>query len=299
MTRNSGTALRPWPSAAFAGAAAFVVLWSSGFITARLIAPHADPLTFLAVRYVGALTVLTVMALAAGAPWPRGRALFDAAVAGILLHGVYLGLVFWAVAHGLPAGVMGLLAGLQPLLTATAAAPLLGEHVTRRQWWGIAAGFIGAALVLAPRLAVSTGGIPSVALFAGIAAVLAITAGTIWQKRTGATGDLRAMAAVQYAAALVPTVAVAALTEPMRFDITVESMVGLLWSVVGISVGAIFLLLGLIRRGALAQVSALLYLVPGVTALMAWALFGEVLSPVQLGGMVVASFGVALVSIKR
>jgi drug/metabolite transporter (DMT)-like permease len=271
-----------------------VLLWSSGFLTARLIAPHADPLTFLAIRYACAFAVLVPMALLARVPWPRGRALFNAAVAGFLLHGVYLGLLFWAVAQGLPAGIMGLLAGLQPLLTAVVALPLLGESITRRQWTGIVMGLLGAIIVLAPRLVVPGAGIPSTAILAGVVAVVAITAGTIWQKRTGAVGDLRAVTAIQYATAFVPTAAVAMLTEDPRFDVTLESVVGLVWAVLGISVGAIFLLLGLIRRGALSQVTALLYLVPAVTALMAWLLFDEVLTPVQLAGMAVACLGVAL-----
>jgi drug/metabolite transporter (DMT)-like permease len=183
---------------------------------------------------------------------------------------------------------------LQPLLTAVVALPLLGESITRRQWAGIVMGLLGAIIVLAPRLVVPGVGIPSTAILAGVVAVVAITAGTIWQKRTGAVGDLRAVTAVQYATAFVPTAAVAMLTEDLRFDVTLESVVGLVWAVLGISVGAIFLLLGLIRRGALSQVTALLYLVPAVTALMAWLLFDEVLTPVQLAGMAVACLGVAL-----
>jgi drug/metabolite transporter (DMT)-like permease len=285
----------PRPSGAVALVPAlFVVLWSTGFITARLIAPHADPLAFLALRYLCAFVVLAIIALIPRAPWPRGRAMADAAVAGLLLHGIYLGGLFWAIAHGLPAGVAGLLSGLQPLLTAAVAGPLLGEHVGARQWGGIAAGLAGAALVLAPRLTSTAGGIPPIAALVGLGAVFAITAGTIWQKKTGGTGDLRTATAVQYIGALVPTALVVILTGELRFEVTWESTLGLAWAVLGLSVGAILLLLGLIRRGALSRVTALLYLVPPVTALMAWAFFGETLTPVQLAGMALASAGVAL-----
>lgn len=276
---------------------AFVVLWSTGFIVARLVAPHSDPLTFLSARYVLAVAVLTLVALAMRAPWPRSpRAILTNAVSGILLHGIYLGGVFWAVKHGLPAGIAGLFSGLQPIVTAALAGPLLGERVGPRRWAGVVTGFAGAVMVLAPRIGSASDAIPLPALLAGLAAIAAITAGTFWQKRTGAAMDLRTGNVVQFSAAFVPTFALAVLTEDMRVDPVPEMVAGLLWSVFGLSIGAIMLLLLLIRRGAVAQVASLLYLVPPVTALMAWIAFGEVLSPLQIGGMLVAAVGVALAS---
>lgn len=277
----------------------FVVIWATGFIVARLVAPHADPLTFLSARYVLAISVLAVLALAQGAPWPKtGRDAGRLAIAGLLLHGVYLGGIFWSVRHGLPAGFAGLLAGLQPLLTALVAAPLLGEQVGLRKWAGIALGFLGAVLVLLPKLGTGTDAVPPAALLAGFVAVLAFTAGTIWQKRTGGQMDLRTGNVVQFSAALVPTALVAWLTEDGKFDLAAELWIGLLWSVFGLSIGAIVLLLLMIRRGAVVQTASLLYLVPAVTALMAWGFFGETLNAVQIGGMVLTAFGVALVTRK-
>lgn len=275
----------------------FVVLWSTGFIVARLVAPYSDPLTFTAARYVLVVALLTMIAFAMRAPWPKTwRDVGANAVAGVLLHGVYLGGVFWAVKHGLPAGIAGLFSGLQPIVTAALAGPLLGEHVGPRRWAGILIGFLGAIMVLAPRLGATPDSIPPEALAAGILAVLGITAGTFWQKRTGGAMDLRTGNVVQFSAAFVPTIAVAMLTEDMRLDPVPDLFLGLAWSVLGLSLGAITLLLLLIRRGAVAQVASLLYLVPPVTALMAWAAFGETLSPVQIGGMLVAALGVALAS---
>jgi drug/metabolite transporter (DMT)-like permease len=287
-----------WSDLAIAAApAGFVVLWSSGFIVARLVAPHSDPLTFLSARYVLAVAVLAALAVAFRAPWPRSpREWLNNVVAGLLLHGVYLGGIFWGVKHGLPAGIAGLLSGLQPVITAGLAGPLLGERVGPRRWSGIAIGFAGAAMVLAPRIGSATDAIPAPALLAGFAAIAGITAGTLWQKRVGGAMDMRTGNAVQFAAALVPTVLLAVLTEDLRLDPVPEMVAGLLWSVFGLSVGAIPLFLFLIRRGAVAQVASLLYLVPPVTALMAWLAFGEVLSAVQIGGMLVAAIGVALAS---
>jgi drug/metabolite transporter (DMT)-like permease len=273
----------------------FVVLWSSGFIVARLVAPHADPLTFISVRYVVAILFLAGLAFIQSAPWPKTpREIGVNAVSGVLLHGLYLGGVFWAVKHGLPAGIAGLFSGLQPLVTAMVAKPLLGETVGFRRWIGILIGFTGAALVLAPQLGTGEGAIPLAALGVAAIAFAGFTAGTIWQKRTGAKMDLRTGNVVQFTAALVPTALIAWLTESGKFDLTVELFIGLFWSVAGLSIGAIMLLLVLIKRGAVVQTASLLYLVPPVTALMAWIGFGETMTMVQLGGMAIAAFGVAL-----
>jgi drug/metabolite transporter (DMT)-like permease len=273
----------------------FVLFWSTGFIVARLVAPHSDPLTFLCARYICAIALLAGFAVLQGAPWPRNaREIAVLAVAGVLLHGIYLGGVFWAVKHGLPAGIAGLLAGLQPLLTAAVAGPLLGERVGLSRWVGVLLGFLGAALVLGPKMGGGVGDIPPLALISGGMAVLAFTAGTIWQKRTGLKMDLRTGNVVQFTAALIPTAIVAWFVEEGRFDFAPELLIGLFWSVVVGSIGSVMLLLVMIRRGAVVKTAALLYLVPPVTAVMAWLLFGETFNAVQMGGMVLAAAGVAL-----
>jgi drug/metabolite transporter (DMT)-like permease len=273
----------------------FVVLWSSGFIVARLVAPHADPLTFTSARFVIVIALLAALALVSRAPWPKtSREIGVNAVAGILLHGLYLGGVFWAVKHGLPAGIAGLFSGLQPLATAMVAKPLLGETVGLKRWIGILLGFSGAALVLEPKLGAVEDAIPAVALIVAGIAFAGFTAGTIWQKRTGAQMDLRTGNVVQFSAALIPVALVAWLTEEGRLDPVPELFAGMFWSVMGLSIGAIMLLLVLIRRGAVVQTASLLYLVPPVTALMAWIGFGETLDLIQLAGMAIAAFGVAL-----
>jgi drug/metabolite transporter (DMT)-like permease len=216
-------------------------------------------------------------------------------VAGILLQGIYLGGVFWAARRGMPAGISALISGLQPLLTAMLSFPLLGERVRPLQWLGIGIGFAGAVLVLLPKLGI-TEGIPPVPAVVCFVAVIGITLGTIWQKRTAAQVDLRTNAAVQFMGAALVTAPVAALTEEGTFDGSAPAWIGLLWSVFGLSVGAISLLLILIRRGAVAGVASLFYLVPPVVAVMAFFLFGEHLSVIQIAGMALAASGVALVN---
>ncbi|WP_437321847.1 DMT family transporter [Sorangium sp. So ce385] len=268
----------------------FVVIWSTGFIVARLVAPHAEPLTFLLVRYALAGLVLALVAVVARVPWPRAaRSWRDGLVAGALLHGFYLGGVFWSVKHGLPAGISALVAGLQPLVTAALAGPLLGERVSPRRWLGIGLGFLGACLVVFPKLGA---GVPPLSLAVAVLGMLSMTLGTLWQKRTGGAVDLRVNAVIQYIGAALVTLPMVLLTEQRRMELTLPLCAGLLWAVFGLSIGAVGLLLTLIRQGAVVGVATLLYLVPPVAALMAFGLFGETLSLVQVAGMAVAALGV-------
>jgi drug/metabolite transporter (DMT)-like permease len=273
----------------------FVVIWATGFIVARVVTPHAEPLTFLLVRYLLAALVLSLLVTAARLPWPRTwRDWRDGLVAGTLLHGFYLGGVFWSVKHGLPAGIAALVAGLQPLVTALLARPLLGEAVSGRRWAGIGLGFMGASLVVLPKL--GHGGVPPLALFVCLLGMLSITLGTFWQKRTGGALDLRVNAAVQFMGAAAVTLPLVLLTEEGRMDPTLPLLGALAWAVFGLSIGAIGLLLFLIRQGAVVGVATLLYLVPPVAALMAFGLFGETLDLVQIVGMGLAALGVAVAS---
>ena len=275
----------------------FVGIWATGFVVARLVAPHADPLFFLFCRFVLSALAFAGIAAAVRARWPRDlRGWRDALVAGVLIQGAYLGGVFWSVRHGLPAGISALIAGLQPLLTALLAPRLLGERVGGRRWAGIALGFAGALLVLEPQLRSVSGGTPTLPLLASGGAMAALTLGTIWQKRTASDADLRTNAAVQFIGAALVTAPVAALTEAGRFDGSWQAWAGLAWAVCGLSLGAVSLLLLLIRRGAVAGVASLFYLVPPVVAVLAFALFGERLSALQVAGMAVAAAGVAVAS---
>jgi drug/metabolite transporter (DMT)-like permease len=278
----------------------FVLLWSTGWTTARFAADHADPLTFLALRHALTAIALAAMAAVVAAPWPRRpRAIAHAMACGALLNALYLGGVWWAIGQGVPAGISGLIAALQPILTAMLAPALLGETILRRQWAGIALGFAGIALVLWPKLAA----IPPAALAAALlplavnaVAMLSATLGTFYQKRFLAARHPLTTQTFQFAAAAALTLPVAWALEPMRIDPTWQAAAAMAWAVCGTSIAANTLLLILIRRGAVARTAALLYLVPPLVALQAWIGFGEVLAPVQVGGMAVAVLGVALVT---
>lgn len=280
----------------------FTFLWSTGWVVAGYSARYADALTFLVVRFGCAAILLTAFALAGGAPWPRGRrAILDVVITGVLLHGIYLAGVWWAVRHGLPAAISGLIAGLQPILTALLAPVLVGERISGIRWAGIACGFVGIALVLQPQLA----GVEPAALWGVLAPMLiniggmfAVTFGSFYQKARIVAGDLRSMTAIQYMAAALFVLPFALLLEPMRIEWNLTMVLVLAWSVIVLSIGSIWLYLFMIRRGEVSRIATFLYLVPATVAVEAWILFGETLTPLQIGGMAVTVLGVALASRK-
>lgn len=277
--------------------ALFVLLWSTGFIGAKYGLPYAEPFTFLSIRFVLIISLLAALALAARAPWPRQpRQIVHLLVSGTLVHAAYLGGVFAAIHHGLPSGMAALLVGLQPILTALVAGPLFGEEIRVRQWLGLLLGLVGVTLVLAARNGgLSVDGLSWAGIAFALVALLGITAGTLYQKRFGQGMDLRTGSLVQYVGALLVLLPVAMTTETMRVDWSLDFVLALLWLVLVLSLGAITLLMLLIRSGEAARVASLFYLVPPVTAGLAWLLFDETLSPIGLAGMALAALGVALV----
>jgi drug/metabolite transporter (DMT)-like permease len=280
----------------------FVLIWSTGFIVARYGMPHAPPLSFLALRYALSLLAFGVWIALTRPAWPQGRTQWlHLGVTGVLMHAGYLGGVWMAVKWGLGAGLVALVVGLQPLLTAVwtqsraglganGAAPL---GITRWQWLGLLLGFLGLVLVVASKL--QLGQARWAPLLLALVALASITAGTLYQKRWVQTCDVRSANAVQLLAALAITAPLAALeTEAIVWH---PQLVGALaWSVLGLTLGGSSLLYLLIQRGAATTVTSLMYLVPPCTALMAAVLFAEALTPAVLGGLALAAAGVALVS---
>ena len=278
--------------------ALFVLIWSTGWIVAKYAASFADPLFFLVIRFACAFVLMALIALAFRAEWPRNRAAYGhGMLSGVLLHAIYLGGVWWAVAHGLPAGVSALIAAIQPLMTAALAARLGGERLGALQLSGIAIGFLGVMGVIAPKLAgLSAGALESLAgpVVVNWIAMVAVTLGTFYQKRYIASGDLRVVSTLQYAGAFLALLPLTLLLEPMRFENRWETWAALAWSVVPLSLGAIGLMLMMIRRGAVSRVAALIYLIPPAAAIEAYLMFGETLTVLQIAFMMLTAFGVYL-----
>lgn len=275
----------------------FVLLWSTGFIGAKFGLPYAEPLTFLSTRYVLVIALMTLLALAMRAPWPASpREAFHIGVTGLLVHALYLGGVFMSIHRGLPAGVSALVVGMQPLLTAAAAGLLLGERVSRWQWLGLAMGFAGVGLVVGSKTTIDAAALAELGhmLAPALAALVGITAGTLYQKRFCPRFDLRTGSVVQFVPSLAITALLASRTETMEIAWDGEFVFALLWLVLVLSLGAISLLNLLIRSGSAVNVASLFYLTPPTTALIAWAMFGETLSALALAGMAIAVAGVWL-----
>ncbi|HTH59000.1 MAG TPA: DMT family transporter [Paraburkholderia sp.] len=285
--------------------AVFVVLWSTGFVVARAIAPYADPNLYLLARFGGTALLFAAAALVARVRWPTGRELGKHLVAGALLQGVYLGAGYWAVAQGLSAGVMALLGALQPLLTAALAARLFGETLSPRRWAGMALGLAGVVLVLAPKLGAAAQTVTAAApgtikapswlvVTVAVAAVCAITAGTLYQKTSLAQADIRSASAVQnFGAAVVAALLAMALGE-QRWIASPTLWLSLGWGVLMLSGAGVTLLVWMVRRGDAARATALLFLAPPLAALQGYLGFGETLLPVQIGGFVLALAGVTI-----
>ena len=272
----------------------FVLLWSTGFIGARYGLPYIEPLTFLAVRMVFVVLILGAIALIFGARWPDGAEAGHSLVAGLMVHGLYLGGVFTAISQGVPAGVSALITGLQPILTSTIANRFMGETVTRLQWLGLALGLAGVALVLHDRALVEAGTWSG--WIANFVALFGITLGTLYQKRFCGKIDWRTGNLVQYAGACVLFGIGAFAFETRVIHWSAELVFAIAWLVLVLSISAIGLMYWLIRRSAASGFASLFYLVPAVTALFAYLLFGEKLDALSIAGMVVCATGVVLVN---
>jgi drug/metabolite transporter (DMT)-like permease len=274
----------------------FVILWSTGFVVAKFGLPYAPPLTFLLLRFAGVLLVLGPLVLIMRAPWPTGR-VGHIALAGVLVQAGYLAGVWCAIKLGMPAGLSALIVGMQPILTAFAA-PLIGEKVHGRQWIGLTFGLCGVGLVVANKISLIGLTWPSIALC--LMALVSITVGTLYQKRHCPQFDLRTGTLIQFAASLAVVLPFAIIFEQLTPALqtvqwTPRFLGALLWSILALSIGAIFLLFALIRKRAATSVTSLLYLTPPTTALMAWAMFGEAFSLIGAAGMLLAVIGVYFV----
>jgi drug/metabolite transporter (DMT)-like permease len=279
--------------AARAAPAVFVVLWSTGFIGTKYVLHNAEPLTYLAIRMALVVGLMAVIAAIARPRWPDRSGIAHSVIAGILVHGFYLGGTAIAIAHSIPAGLSALIPGLQPILTSTLANRWLGERVTPLQWSGLLLGLAGVVLILHGR---PMGGEAGWGWLASGVSLVSITLGTLYQRRYCGQIDWRAGNLVQYLAVTVFFAAGAWLFESNVVHWTSEFVLGLVWLAVVLSIGSIGLLYWLIRRSAATSVASLFYLVPAVTAVMAYVLFGERLDHIAIAGMVACAAAVFLVN---
>jgi drug/metabolite transporter (DMT)-like permease len=273
--------------------ALFVFIWSSGYIVAKVAAPHAEPLSFLLVRYAGVVALMLALAVLWQTRWPSRREALHLAVAGIGIQALYLGGVWVAVKQGLPAGIAALIVNLQPVLTA-ALAPLVHERVSRVQWLGVALGLAGVLIVLWPKLTQAGDVFAGPALLC-VMSLLAITAATLYQKRLVPSFDVRAGQVIQFAASFAVTLPFALAFESFHIEWNAQVAAAMAWSIVVLTGGGMSLMFLMLRHGKATTMTGTMYLVPSITAAMAWLMFGETLAASAVAGMLVTLFGVYLV----
>ena len=273
--------------------AIFVLLWSSAFIAAKLAVMDAGPFSFLFIRFVMVSMIFALMAVVLRQSWPKGRQLSWMAMVGVLMHGVYLGGVFFAISRGTSASMAALIVSSHPLVMCLMAVVFLQERISRMQWLGIGCGAIGVILVISPKLG---GALPLLGFFSCLAALLGAAGGMILQKRFLGGENLVTGNAVQATAASVFYLVLLGLAEPLRFALTPAFLVALGWSGLVVSLGAFTILLVLIREGRMAQLASLFFMIPGVSAVMGWLAFGEWLGGLGLAGLGLTMAGVWLVN---
>ena len=279
--------------AARAAPAVFVVLWSTGFVGTKYVIHNAEPLTYLAIRMAVVVVLMAIICAIVRPTWPERREIGHSIVAGILVHGFYLGGTAVAISLSIPAGLSALMPGLQPLFTSTIANRWLGERVTALQWGGLLLGLVGVALILHGRPMSGQAGWGWVA---SVVSLVSITLGTLYQRRYCNSIDWRSGNLVQYVAVTVFFTIGAFLFESRTVHWTAEFILALSWLAVVLSIGSIGLLYWLIRHQAATSVASLFYLVPAVTSVMAYVLFDERLDAVAVAGMVACAAAVFLVN---
>jgi drug/metabolite transporter (DMT)-like permease len=272
----------------------FVFLWSTGFISAKYGMPYAEPLTFLFARMGLVVLVLAGVVAVMRVPLPGPLDAWHSLVAGFLVQTLYLGGVFVALSTGVPAGISALIPGLQPILTATLASRFLGERVAALQWGGLVLGLVGVLLVLNDRNVAMSGN--ALGWIASVVSLLGITLGTLYQKRYCGAIDWRSGNLVQFAGSAAMFAIGSWVFETRPIEWALPFMLALGWSVIVLSVLTIALMYWLIRRVPASRVASLFYLVPAVTALIAWLMFGETLNALAIAGMVLCAVGVVLVN---
>ena len=277
----------------------FVLLWSTGFIGAKYILPYAEPFVFLTIRYLFATLILVAIAKAIGESlrisWPQVK---QSILVSVFLHVIYIGGVFYAIFIDIPAGITAVIVSLQPILVSAVAIPLLNERLSYKQIFGLLLGFNGVTFLLIPKLFEGdlSIGFSAAGITACVLALLGTTAGYLIQKKGGSDIPFLAGTAVQFASATIIFAIASIIFEPLKVDITLEFILALAWIVIALSIGSIFLLFYLLRKGSASSVSSLYYLVPPLTAIQAYLFFGERFNTIGLVGMALAALGTLIVT---
>lgn len=274
----------------------FVWIWSTGFINAKYALPYIEPFYFLFIRMVFAAIAFLILIYVLKKRWPtRNQALMQMII-GVLLHSVYLGGVFYAVHLGMPAGISSIFVGLHPALTALLGFIFLSQKLRLLQSIGLAFGFVGISLVVIGSNNIDGSALSTLGLIACVLSLLGMSTSGILQKLYAQNVPLVSGTFYQYLGGSLALIPISLLLENHEVIMTFELVAAMVWSVLALSVGAILLLMFMIREGEVAKVASYFYLVPPVTVIQTYFLFDETLGLVAITGCVLAVFGVYLVA---
>lgn len=273
----------------------FVWLWSTGFVGARFGLPYIEPFYILTWRFALTIPCFLILIIILRRRWLSPDQIGVQITVGAILHGLYLGGVFYAVSIGTPAGIAAIIVGIQPILTAAINRVLFGQSVSTRQMVGLVLGFAGLLAVILGSAEISGSGVGLLGLAACIVSLFGITIATIIQKRYAAGTPLMAGTLWQYVGSLVVVAIASMLLETHEVDAQWQLYAALFWMVIPLSTAAVLLLMYMISVGEVAKVTSYFYLVPPVAVIQTWWLFGETLSAASLVGCLVVVVGVALV----
>jgi drug/metabolite transporter (DMT)-like permease len=275
----------------------FLILWSGGYVVAKVALQYASPMAILSLRYASVVVIMAVGYLIFRPPLPKKPVdWLHLAVVGILIQTVYFGMTYLAFVNGVAAGTAALMLAWQPILVALIAPRWSGESVGWRQWGGLLIALLGTTIVIVSRLDI---GPPPILGFALVLIGLAgITGATLWEKRFGISQHPIMANLIGYAAGLACILPFLAFEQGIHIDWTWQFSAALLYLILGNSVIAVGLLLAMVRAGEVSRVSALMFLVPPGAALAAWAVLGEVMPPWAWVGMAIAGTGVVIATRK-
>ncbi|MDH3219367.1 MAG: DMT family transporter [Gammaproteobacteria bacterium] len=279
----------------------FVSLWSTGFVAAKYSMQNADPFVFLCLRFSITALALVPILLLVGAALPRRIWSFrHDMITGVLLHCGYLGYLFWPIKNGVPSGIVAIIIGIQPILTMTLATLYIGEHLDFRKAAGLLIGFVGISVVIIGKYGITLGlggGLTLIDFGMCLVSLLSMAVGVFYQKKFCDQSRLLPGTLMQYVAGALATAGFALLWgESWTINWTPTFAIALTWQVLGLSIGAVVLLMYIIRNGEAGRVSSMFYLVPPLVVIEAHFLFGETLGPLSIGGMLLCVIGVYVVS---
>jgi len=270
----------------------FIVLWSSAFITGKIIVQYGSPFASLSLRFaIVALGFFCFAVFFKEKIKTNPKNIIESSISGILFHGLYLGGCFYSFSVGVPASISALIVSMQPILTNILAGPILNEKVNWKQWIGIILGFLGTVLVLGFDIGKN---IPVEGLIATIIALLAATLGTLWQKKLSGNLPLLVGNFYQAIGASIFLFLIMLIFEKPFMDNNLKFILSMTWQIVAVSFGAFTILMYLIKTGSASKTSNLFFLIPPVSAFMAWIILNENINFYDVVGLMICSIGVYL-----